>query len=111
MMDRPLVRHTHPIDPRVDQWMLDRWSSPSQHVVAVVYRDRRVVLARQTLIDREFRSVCACGWRSIPTPTPGPADRCPVGDALAERDGRLKHDGDRIDWLLYRGEHDGTITI
>ena len=97
-MDRPLVRRAQPVDPRLDQWMLDRWSDPSQHVVSVVYRDRRVTVERQTFLDRDYRSVCQCGWRSIETPTPS-VDRCPVGEALAERLNRLKRPGERIEWM------------
>ena len=103
MTDRPLIRRTQPVDPRLDQWMLDRWSDPSQHVVSVVYRDRKVTVERQTFIDREYRPACLCGWRGIEDVEPRPQS-CPVGEALAERLNRLKRPGERVEWIEYVGD-------
>jgi hypothetical protein len=106
-MDRPLIRRTQPVDPRLDQWMLDRWSTPEQHVVSVVYRDRKHPDGRGGIvIDREYRSVCLCVCRSIETTTPS-ADCCPVADALADRLKRLCRAGERIEWTPYRTARDG----
>ena len=103
MIDRPLIRRTQPIDPRLDQWMLDRWSDPSQHVVSVVYRDRKVTIERQTFIDRDYRSLCQCGWRSIETPAaPSKPEPCPVAVALAERVARYRKPSERLEWNNYR---------
>jgi hypothetical protein len=101
MIDRPLVRRPTIIDPKLDQWMLDRWSNPASHVVRVVYWDRRVPTGRgTTTIDREYRTECACGWRSIETVSPS-LDKCPVADALDERLRRMRRPTERIEWVPY----------
>jgi hypothetical protein len=82
--------------------MLDRWSAPTAHAVSIVYRDRRVVLQRQTFMDRDYRAVCTCGWRSIETPTPV-LERCPLGEALDDRMRRIKRPGERLEWEPYDG--------
>lgn len=104
MSDRPLVRRAVPTDPRLDQWMLDRWSAPAAHVVTLHSRERRVTLQRQTFVDVEFRSICVCGWRSIETMSPT-VERCPVGDALDDRARRMKRPGERVEWEPVNAVH------
>jgi hypothetical protein len=101
MTDRPLVRRTPVVDPSVDQWMLDNWTPEAKHVVTVVYRDRLTKGVYATYVDREYRAVCLCGWRSIETPTPDHGARCPVGDALADRAKRTKKITERVEWMPY----------
>ena len=98
MIDRPLVRHDL-CKPEDDQWMLDRWTARDHHVVTIHYRDRRIPTGRgMHTIERDFRAVCKCGWRSIETVTPH-QDVCPVGEALAERRQREARTYDRVLWL------------
>lgn len=106
MIDRPLVRRTPVIDPSEDQWMLDHWSVPKYHVVTVVYWDRRVPIGNgRTTIEREFREVCTCGWRSIEYPGAHRVTKCPVLDALEDRLRRLRRPTERIEWVPYVPPH------
>ena len=84
-MADPGRRSTWAIDAHADQWMLDRWSTPEQHKVSTYYRERLIPDGAGGYDkERDYRSVCSCGWRSIEFIKPF-ADRCPVLDALQER--------------------------
>lgn len=80
--------------------MLDNWTPETKHTIRVVYRERRMLFQQRNLIDVDYRSVCTCGWRSIETPSPQ-IDRCPVGDALADRAKRVKKITERVEWMPY----------
>ena len=67
--------------------MLDRWSTPEQHRVSTHVRERKTLDGGALVTERDYRSVCSCGWRSIEFIKPF-ADRCPVLDALQERQRR-----------------------
>ena len=68
--------------------MLDRWSTPEQHKVSTHYRERLIPDgAGGYEKERDYRSVCSCGWRSIEFIKPF-ADICPVLTALQERQRR-----------------------
>ena len=99
MIDRPLVRREHPIDPRLDQWMLDRWSSPAQHVVTVCARLRYMPDGHGGMVpERDYRAVCSCGWRSIETTSPQ-MEACPVSEALVDRVRRIRKPTERLHWV------------
>lgn len=76
-----LIEHRPPGKPEDDQWMLDRWSAPASHLVKVMYRELETKA-------RRYRTVCACGWRSVEENDPVLSD-CPVKAALDERTRRL----------------------
>lgn len=76
--------------------MLDRWSAPSSHQVAIVYRDR-VYTKRY----RSYRLDCACGWRSPEIAAIPVIEPCPVGLALAVREKHLKQKNERVEWRRY----------
>ena len=93
-MADPGRRSTWAIDAHADQWMLDRWSTPEQHRVRTFVRVRQLPDGHGNLTtERDYRSVCSCGWRSIEFIKPF-ADRCPVLDALNERARRAATQGD-----------------
>lgn len=75
-----LIEHRPAIKPEDDQWMLDRWTPPSAHQIAVMYRELSQA--------RRYRTVCTCGWRSNEDDTPELSE-CPVKAALDERARRL----------------------
>lgn len=72
-----LIERRPPGRPEDNHWMLDLWSSPVAHLVAVYYRELESKA-------RRYRTVCTCGWRSIEDNTPELTD-CPVKAALDER--------------------------
>ena len=68
-----------------DRWMLDNfWGQASRHVITT---ETRLDLGG----DREYRSVCSCGWRSIPLPFRS-GGACDVLEALRIRERRLDLD-------------------
>ena len=101
-MREHLVEHRPPLTRADDQWMLDRWTTPEQHIMTTVYRDRRVPNGRGGwTVDRDYREVCTCGYRSIEFVAPVHHACCPVLEALQDRARRLKRINERIDWLPY----------
>jgi hypothetical protein len=98
VLDRPLVMRHPKAKPEDDHFMLDRWTPPVMHSVSVVYRE--VKDREQRVIEKVFRSVCLCGWRSLEFHKPAD-DRCPVGEALLERERRKRKDGERVTWLQH----------
>lgn len=102
MTDRPLIlRHPKP-KPEDDHFMLDRWTPESMHVVVSKYREVKDRDGR--VIERVYRSICLCGWRSIEYHK-ATDDVCPVGEALGERARRLSR-GDRVTWKLSNASGD-----
>ena len=84
-MAEPGRRSSWAINAHADQWMLDRWSTPEQHHVSTFVRVRQLPDGKGGLTtERDYRSVCSCGWRSIEFIKPF-ADVCPVLSALQER--------------------------
>lgn len=79
--------------------MLDRWSSPACHLVAVYYRELQTKA-------RRYRTVCTCGWRSAEDNAPELIE-CPVKAALDERTRRIvkytdvarKRTIEHVEWL------------
>ena len=95
MIDRLLVRR-HPQPKPSDDWfMLDRWTSEIMHTMSSVYREVKDQEGR--VVDRVYRTVCLCGWRSLEWHKAA-LDSCPVGDALRERAKRVRKDGERLIW-------------
>ena len=95
-MDRPLIRHHRSVR-EDDQWMLDRWSPPSSHRVRVVYCEHHVPDSLD--VWRDYRTECACGWRSVPSAEAVILEPCPVGLALADRDRRKPTTFERVEWF------------
>lgn len=96
MIDRPLVRRHPQAKPSDDWFMLDRWTPEIMHITSSVYREVKDREGR--VVDRIYRSVCICGWRSLEWHKAA-TDQCPVGDALRERAKRVKKDGERLTWI------------
>lgn len=94
MIDRPLIRIPL-LKPEQDRWMLDRWTPFESHQVICVYREVKDREGR--VVEKVYRTTCACGWRSIEYHAPF-CDPCPVGQALTERAFRLKRDFERVEW-------------
>lgn len=91
MRERLITRHPK-AKPEDDHFMLDRWTPPAMHMTTPMVRD---VVQHGQVVDRIYRSVCLCGWRSLEYHAPT-VDRCPVGQALTEREQRRQKD--RLVW-------------
>lgn len=65
--------------------MLDRWSTPQQHRVSTEVRERTLPDGKGGFTtERDYRSACTCGWRSLEFVRPM-IDQCPVLAALQTR--------------------------
>lgn len=89
-MRERLIEHRPDVKPTEDQWMLDRWSAPLGHLIAVHYREL-------PSLARRYRTVCVCGWRSDEEDMPE-LTACPVKAALDQR-ARTRKKQEHVVWL------------